>query len=149
MDVLTKEQRTYCMSRIKNRDTSPEIQLRKALWHLGLRFRLRSCVLGKPDIVFPKLRLAVFVDGCFWHGCPIHANTPATNTSFWVAKLTRTRLRDKHVTESLLSDKWAVIRMWEHEITDDLDGAALRVKRIAARLKRRQEKSTTIDGYLT
>ena len=82
-DVLTKKQRSRCMSAIRGRDTKPEILLRKALWYKGYRYRLKNRLPGKPDIAFPTERLAVFVDGCFWHGCPEHYKKPSTHAAFW------------------------------------------------------------------
>jgi len=72
--------------------------------------------MGKPDFVFPKLKLAVFVDGCFWHGCPKHGRTPKTRTSFWFAKITGNKARDKRVNHLLRAKGWKVFRVWEHEL---------------------------------
>lgn len=99
-DVLTPEQRRQCMSRNKGRDTGPEMKLRRALWRKGLRYRLRwgRQLPGNPDIVFVSTRLVIFVDGCFWHGCPIHATQPKTNTRFWQQKLDGNKQRDHRVS---------------------------------------------------
>lgn len=75
---------------------------------------------GKPDIVFTRARLAVFVDGCFWHGCPQHGTNPKSNSEYWTAKLARNRARDAVVTEALEADGWTVIRYWDHDIKDDI-----------------------------
>jgi DNA mismatch endonuclease (patch repair protein) len=101
-------------------DTKPELALRKELHRRGLRFRkdapLRQAErLRRVDIVFPGARLAVFVDGCFWHGCPEHGNKPRANTPYWSAKLARNVARDAQVDAELESAGWAVIRVWEHE----------------------------------
>lgn len=97
-DVLTPKQRSFCMSQIRGRDTKPEIWLRKQLWALGLRYTLESRLPGKPDMVFPRYRVVVFVDGCFWHGCPKHLVKPKTNRSFWLKKINLNRVRDRKVT---------------------------------------------------
>ena len=82
-DVLTPSQRSYCMSRIRAQHTAPEMRLRAALFDLGLRYRLKSTLPGRPDIVFHRSRVVVFVDGCFWHCCPDHSTKPRTNAAFW------------------------------------------------------------------
>ena len=119
-DNLTTTQRQACMKKIRSRNTKPELQLRTALWALGHRYRIRSTLEGKPDIIFPRYRLAIFVDGCFWHGCPIHATKPKSNADYWLPKLERNRARDLGVTAKLASEGWRVHRVWEHEIRQDL-----------------------------
>lgn len=127
-DVLTPEQRRLNMSRIRGRDTKPEIALRSALHAKGLRFRLhRKDLPGAPDIVFPGARLAVFVDGCFWHGCPIHNVTPKTNADFWSKKLKGNRARDAQVNATLETSGWRVTRIWEHEVRNELEEVVRRV----------------------
>ncbi|MBW1947255.1 MAG: very short patch repair endonuclease [Deltaproteobacteria bacterium] len=118
-DVLTPEQRSFCMSRIKGRDTKPELAIRKALWSLGYRYRVDTKLPGKPDMVFPGKRLAVFIDGCFWHRCPRHYQTPATNPEFWENKINRNVERDRMVDRELASMGWKVKRVWEHEVRED------------------------------
>jgi len=120
MDVLTKEQRSYNMSRIRGKNTKPEIALRKALWVLGLRYRLHYKLPGKPDIVFVGKKVAIFVDGCFWHGCPLHSTKPKTNSSFWKKKLQGNIDRDDKNKTLLEKSGWKVLRFWEHEIADSL-----------------------------
>ena len=120
-DTLTSEQRQHCMSSVRNKNTGLEMQLRRALWKAGLRYRVNSKLLGRPDIVFPKKKLAIFVDGCFWHGCPIHGTIPKTNTDFWEAKIKGNIERDRQITTQLTINGWIVIRIWEHEIKKCLD----------------------------
>jgi len=126
-DVLTKAQRSRCMSAIRGKDTKPEILLRKALWHKGYRYRLKNRLLGRPDIVFPTERVAVFVDGCFWHGCPEHYQKPATNARFWQEKIRKNTLRDKDVNALLKSEGWKVLRFWEHAVKNNPEASARRV----------------------
>ncbi|MBI4897602.1 MAG: very short patch repair endonuclease [Actinobacteria bacterium] len=107
----------------RDRDTSIEIALRCALHGRGMRFRknLRIDLPAgrvRPDIVFTKLKLAVFVDGCFWHGCTAHRTIPRSNHDFWRRKIEGTRFRDEAQTKLLRSSGWAVIRVWEHEPVD-------------------------------
>lgn len=119
VDTLTPTQRSERMSRIRSRDTKPEIALRKALHSLGFRFRVRKTGLpGKPDLVLAKYRCVIFVHGCFWHrhpGCKV-ATTPKSNTEFWVEKFTRNVDRDKRVQKQLEEDGWHVITVWECDV---------------------------------
>lgn len=104
-------------------DTRPEVRLRSALHHRGHRFRkdllLRvDGVRVRPDIVFTRCRLAVFVDGCFWHGCPDHQQIPKRNREYWVPKLLGNVERDRRVDAALSNAGWAVLRIWEHVQVD-------------------------------
>ena len=116
VDVLTPEQRARCMSRNKGRDTTPEVALRKHCWALGLRYALHPKLPGRPDFVFTRAKVAVFVDGCFWHGCPVHYQAPITRSPFWKQKLDSNRERDVRVTAQIEDAGWRVLRFWEHEI---------------------------------
>lgn len=122
-DVLTPTQRSLCMSRIKNKDTKPEIAIRKRLWAKGYRYRIGHGLLGKPDIVFVAKKVAIFIDGCFWHKCPIHYKLPKTNTEFWKGKIDLNVARDREVENKLVALGWTVIRLWEHEVKKEVDGA--------------------------
>ena len=107
-------------------DTKPEVLLRSALHRRGLRFRkdlLVRCgdVKVRPDIVFSRARVAVFVDGCFWHGCPEHQHVPRRNREYWVPKLAANVERDRRADAALTAGGWTVIRIWEH---DGVDAAA-------------------------
>jgi DNA mismatch endonuclease, patch repair protein len=113
--------RSANMARIRGRDTTPELTLRKALWRCGLRFRVHLRVEGtRPDIAFPSRKLVIFVDGCFWHGCPQHYVRPRSRSPFWDEKLRSNTLRDRQQTTSLLEKGWSVLRFWEHEVEHDL-----------------------------
>ncbi len=113
-----KLSRSENMSRIRGRDTRPEILLRKALWRAGYRYRLRSDLPGRPDLVFPGARLTVFVDGCFWHGCPIHYSAPSTRRAFWAAKLRYNVEHDFSVDDTLRDLGWQTFHIWQHELRD-------------------------------
>lgn len=128
-DVLTPEQRRRCMSRNKGSNTTPEVRLRRALWSAGLRYRVHPRLPGKPDLAFNRARIAVFVDGCFWHRCPLHATHPRTNEAFWAAKLDRNVQRDREVEAQLERAGWTVCRFWEHELEADLADAVDRIRR--------------------
>src|ERR1022692_4519044 len=115
MDVLTPEQRRRCMVRIRGQNTKPEVVLRKALFSLGLRYRLHQKRLpGTPDLVFPKYHAVVFIHGCFWHGhqCKLFV-VPATNTEFWLQKIDGNRSRDERVMGELRSLGWRAMTVWE------------------------------------
>jgi DNA mismatch endonuclease (patch repair protein) len=115
-------------------DTRPEIALRSALYARGLRFRkdyLLRCegLRVRPDVVFQRPRIAVFVDGCFWHSCPEHGTRPARNTSYWLPKLSANVARDRRVNEALTAAGWTVVRIWEHE---EADAAAATIAQLIA-----------------
>ncbi|RBY76304.1 very short patch repair endonuclease [Blastococcus sp. TF02-09] len=104
------------MQRMPRRDTKPEVALRRDLHARGLRFRKGYGGLpGRPDVAFTRVRLAVFVDGCFWHRCPIHATAPKNNAAWWAAKLDANVSRDRRQDQQLRDAGWTVIRVWEHE----------------------------------
>lgn len=117
-DVFTKAKRSEVMSRIRghgNKDT--ELALAKLLrTHRITGWRRHQPVFGKPDFIFSKCRLAVFVDGCFWHGCPRYGTRPKNNRAFWRKKLLANKRRDALVTRTLRGAGWQVIRIWEHEL---------------------------------
>jgi DNA mismatch endonuclease (patch repair protein) len=116
-DVLTQEQRKYNMSRIHGKNTGPEVKLRQLLYANGIRgYRVHHDLPGKPDIVFTKKRIVIFIDGCFWHKCPVCFQEPETRKEFWMKKIQSNIDRDKKVNRQLKKDGWKVIRIWEHEI---------------------------------
>lgn len=114
----------------RSRDTKPELRLRSELHRRGLRYFVdRAPVKGvrrRADLVFPRKKIAVFIDGCFWHGCPEHFTVAETNAEYWAAKVARNRARDLDTNEKLESVGWLVVRIWEHE---PLIAAAERVER--------------------
>ena len=117
------------MSRQGRRDTAPELALRRELHRLGLRYRVDQVLPGMPrrraDIVFTAARLAVFVDGCFWHACPDHATQPASNAAWWREKLAANVARDRDTDVRLTAQGWQVLRFWEHA---DMHAAAALVE---------------------
>jgi DNA mismatch endonuclease (patch repair protein) len=124
------------MQRQRSRDTGVELALRSELHRRGLRYRVHRRPLPgirrEADIVIATLRLAVFVDGCFWHGCPLHATWPKANEVFWRNKIERNRDRDRDTDQRLEQAGWTVVRIWEHE---EVDAAADRVMDAAARIR--------------
>jgi DNA mismatch endonuclease (patch repair protein) len=113
--------------------TQPEAALRSALHRRGLRFRKGYAVEAggirvRPDVTFPRSRVALFVDGCFWHRCEAHRTVPASNVDYWRPKLQRNVDRDRVVDAALASEGWTVIRIWEHDLGAGLDPVAARVE---------------------
>ena len=121
-DTITRERRSWNMSRIKGRDTGPELRLRSLLHRAGFRFRLHAKELpGKPDIVLPKYHAAIFVHGCFWHrhdGCR-NATMPSTRTEFWKSKFDSNVDRDERNRAALKAAGWTVFTVWECELKSD------------------------------
>jgi DNA mismatch endonuclease, patch repair protein len=120
-DVFGPEKRSAVMRQVKGAGTSPELKVRRLLWGLGARYRLnRADLPGRPDIVLPGRRLAVFVHGCFWHGhgCARGARTPKANRDYWVAKIARNRARDDASRAALTAAGWRVETVWECELKD-------------------------------
>ena len=128
------------MSHNRGRDTTPEVMLRKACFAVGLRYVLGARLFGRPDFVFPRSRVAVFVDGCFWHACPLHYQAPANRAGFWKEKVARNRARDERVTSRLAADGWTVVRVWEHTVRRDLPMA---VDAIVVAVSRGLEKNSS------
>lgn len=126
-DNLTQEQRSYCMSRIKGKDTGLEVAVRSALFMKGLRFRKNVKELpGKPDIVFSKARVAVFVDGDFWHGYRF-PSWEDKMSDFWKKKIFKNRERDVKNHRLLRKMGWTVIRLWQHEIRKHFDACVVQI----------------------
>ena len=140
-DILTKSQRSALMAKVRGTGNgSTELRLMAVFrangitgWRRGASLRFKTDTVKfkvRPDFVFRDRRLAVFVDGCFWHGCPIHATQPKTNAKFWRTKIARNQARDVLVTRTLRRAGWRVLRIWEHEL------ARKREKRLLARFRR-------------
>lgn len=115
----------------KGRDTRPELAVRRAVHAMGLRYRVGRRPLPKlrrtADLVFTRAKVAVFIDGCFWHGCPTHHTVAVTNAAFWAEKVRRTRERDSETDRHLAEEGWTVVRVWEH---DDPLEVATRIRSI-------------------
>ena len=145
MDRWNPEDRSALMARVRNRDTSPELAVRKLAHAQGLRFRInRRDLPGTPDLVFPRYRLAVFVHGCFWHrhsGCK-RAATPKTRQHFWEAKLARNVERDQQAASALEDLGWQVMTVWECELKD----RASVTQRLLASTRERPPLSTSADS---
>ena len=117
-DVFSVQKRSQIMSRVKSRgNAATELLLVGVFKEQGITgWRRHYPIFGKPDFVFPKKRLAVFVDGCFWHNCPKHYTQPVNNLAFWQLKLQRNKMRDRLVNKTLKKRGWRVLRVWQHEL---------------------------------
>ena len=114
-DVHTKKQRSYNMSKIRASETKLELRLKKFLKNLGFIYQPKN-VYGRPDFAHKKEKVAIFIDGCFWHKCPKHFTAPKSSEKFWKNKINRNAERDREVTKRLKRGGWKVIRVWEHDL---------------------------------
>ena len=128
-DTITTERRSEIMSHIKSKDTSIELMVRRYLFVLGYRYRVNYKALpGKPDIVFTKKKIAIFIHGCYWHGHDCgsrYAHSSKSNKAYWGSKIQRTQQRDQEHTSKLEADGWKVIVLWECQIKLDFDSTML------------------------
>lgn len=110
------------MAANRRRDTGLELSVRRALHARGFRFRVDYPVLPRrrADVVFPRRRLAIFLDGCYWHGCPQHGSSAKANAGYWTAKIAANRERDRDTNERLRAAGWVVLRFWEHDPVDEI-----------------------------
>ena len=132
-DVFSADRRSEIMSRVRGSGNKATEQALATFFrrHRIVGWRRQAHVFGSPDFVFMKPRVAVFVDGCFWHGCPKHATQPMTNREFWIAKLERNKARDRLVTRQLKACGWRVLRIWQHELTRNSEHRLLqRINRV-------------------
>ncbi len=121
MDTHTPMQRKYNMSRIRSSDTLVELKFRKFIWKNGLKeYRVKSNITGRPDIYFSKQKVAVFIDGCFWHKCPIDFIRPKSKNDYWDRKIKNNVKRDKAINLELKNKKIKVLRFWEHNIENGI-----------------------------
>lgn len=128
MDTLSKESRRKNMQAIKGKETKLETRVSHALWYKGIRFRKNVRGLyGNPDIAIRKHKVAIFIDSCFWHACPLHCHVPETNREFWLAKLERNKQRDQEVTDHYHQNGWRVLRVWEHDLKHNFCGEIQRI----------------------
>ena len=134
-DVFSEEKRSEVMRAVKDANTKPELKLRKALFARGFRYRLHARDLpGKPDLVFPRYRSVIFINGCFWHGhdCARGARVPKSNRDYWLAKVARNKARDEDIVKALAALGWRAYIVWEcslQKVDDAADKAARWLKR--------------------
>ncbi len=133
VDRFNKEVRSRIMSKIKGKNTRPELLLRKALFKLGYRYGLnhRFKELNfKPDLVMVSRKTCIFIDGCFWHKCPNCYKHPKSNKKYWLPKIKRNAERDKEQNRYLKKNGWKVVRIWEHELKNDISKSIKKIERI-------------------
>ncbi len=121
-DNVSSERRSATMKAVRSQNTSLELEIRRALWARGIRYRVNVRDLpGKPDIANKSLGLVIFVDSCFWHGCPEHGRIPKSHVDFWTAKISKNKQRDASITAQYQSMGWRIVRVWEHELESNLN----------------------------
>jgi DNA mismatch endonuclease (patch repair protein) len=132
-DTVSKKKRSEIMRSIRSKNTKIEIFLEKLLSKMGYRFSKNAKrLIGKPDIVFRRKQIAIFIDSCFWHGCPYHCRMPHSNRAYWNAKIRRNKERDKEVNNWYKNNDWIILRFWEHTIQNNIENC---VKKIAQSIK--------------
>lgn len=136
MDIFTRQKRSEVMAAVRSKgNRSTELVLAKALRRHGVTGWRRHLEIGlgpgntRPDFVFMKQRVAVFVDGCFWHCCPVHGTKPASRIDFWLPKLEKNRRRDRRVSAALRRQGWTVVRVWEHSVKHAVDRCVSRIRK--------------------
>ena len=128
MDNVSKRKRSNIMKTVRAKDTKLEKRFRKALRALKQKFTTNDKhLIGKPDIVFSKQKIVIFIDSCFWHGCRFHCRKPKSNKSYWNKKILLNKKRDKIVSAKLKKDGWLVIRFWEHSLRSNIDACIKKV----------------------
>jgi len=127
-DNLSREKRSRVMSSIRAKDTRPELAIRKLLWNEGIRYRKHDgSVHGRPDISNKSRKVAVFIDGCFWHGCPRCYKEPKSNVSYWREKIIRNKKRRTLVKSNLRKDGWKVFEFWEHHVNNNPEKITMKI----------------------
>lgn len=135
-DILTEAQRRKTMQAIKSKRTKLEEKVSKELWKRGFRFSKNvKSLKGKPDIAIKKYKIVVFLDSCFWHGCKEHCRYPSSNKEYWYSKISRNMQRDKEITEYYLDNNWNILRIWEHDLKENLDESIKKIEHIVLSLK--------------
>ena len=148
MSWASSEGSRLTMRANRRRDTAPELAVRRLLHAAGFRYRVDFAPLGgrrKADIVFTGAHIAVFIDGCFWHGCPTHATLPKSNADYWLPKLSKNKERDRDTDRLLEVAGWRVLRFWEHEDPRGVADAVIASVRSANRSERRPAQGRRID----
>lgn len=145
-DIMSKEQRRKTMSAIRAQ-SKLENMFTKRLWKQGLRFRKNVRKLrGTPDVVIQKYKIVIFIDSCFWHGCPLHFKRPKSNQEFWDKKIARNRERDKEIDAYYIEKGWNLKRIWEHEIKENLEASInetisfINIAKESTRLSKKKKK---------
>lgn len=128
-DKVSRETRSRMMSAVRSSNTNLERRLASRLWKDGFRFRRNVRNLyGKPDLAVKKYKAVVFIDSCFWHGCPLHFKPPQSNIQFWSSKIQQNVARDEIVTKHYVDARWRILRIWEHDIDEDFERVVSKVE---------------------
>lgn len=131
MDNIAPEIRKKTMRAIKSSNTFLENRVKKALWNKNLRYRKsEKALFGKPDICFISKKIVIFIDSCFWHGCPEHCRMPHSNIDYWENKILKNKIRDEKVNKYYSENGWVCIRVWEHELKENFDLAISRIEEL-------------------
>ncbi|MBI2657968.1 DNA mismatch endonuclease Vsr [Candidatus Woesearchaeota archaeon] len=126
-DTFTKEQRSSIMAKVKGKNTCPELNLKKLLSMAGIKYTTNRKLEGKPDIILKPQKVTIFIDGCFWHKCPICFRAPKSNTSYWKQKIKKNVNRDRKLNKTLKKEGWKVIRIWEHDVFKNPDKVLFKI----------------------
>jgi DNA mismatch endonuclease, patch repair protein len=147
-DTLSRARRSALMSRIRAKNTRPEIVLRKSLRRLGIRYRSFQRIAGTTvDVVLPESRTVILVHGCFWHGCGKHYRVPKTRTQFWAGKITTNRVRDRRQLRDLRIARWRVVVIWEHSLRKNVETVvANRLKLRPTASGNRRARAVSLEG---
>jgi len=129
-DKVSPKKRSQIMSKIKSKNTRLENKIISDLWKRGFRFRRNVASLtGKPDIAIKKYKIVIFIDSCFWHGCPRHCRMPSSNRTYWEKKIKRNKERDREVTNFYKEKGWHILRIWEHELKNDYENILSKIEK--------------------
>lgn len=130
-DKFSKETRSKIMASIRSKNTKPELTVRRRVWAEGRRYRVHDrTVFGTPDMSNKSKRIAVFIDGCFWHGCERCYSEPKTNVEFWRSKILQNKSRRKKVLKELKKGNWDVLQFWEHQVNHDPEKISLKIAKM-------------------
>ena len=142
-DKFSPKKRSQIMSKIKSKNTKLENKIISDLWKKGFRFRRNVASLkGKPDIAIKKYKIVIFIDSCFWHGCPQHCRMPSTNKIYWEKKIKKNRERDKEVSNYYKKNGWHILRIWEHKLKDNYENVLVEIEEFINNIKHITNRST-------
>ncbi|SHL13555.1 very short patch repair endonuclease [Alicyclobacillus tolerans] len=135
-DNVSRRRRSEIMSAVRSNNTSLELRVRRELWRRGFQFRTNVKDLpGKPDIAIKKLKLVIFIDSCFWHGCPEHVRMPKSNVEYWTTKIEKNKTTDKTITEHYQAMGWHIVRIWEHDVKSNFENTMDKLVKVIRKLK--------------
>jgi DNA mismatch endonuclease (patch repair protein) len=143
-DNVSQEERSRIMKQIRSKNTKLENSIASGLWKRGYRFRRNvKSLFGKPDIAIKKYHVVIFIDSCFWHGCPQHCRIPKSNRAYWENKINSNKKRDKEVSEYYIKKHWNLLRIWEHDIKDNYEKSLDLISKFIENAKKSASNSKT------